>query len=130
MPPGYIEAYIRHVAAIACWARHPAGQRARLLDLLRYLQAHPWAIGSEKSVVKPEATALAMDFVALRRTVTRAEFAQMLGVSDVLARRIVRSLIDFGLLTSPSHRGELSLGLPLGSLRFLFPKLWPEVEQD
>ena len=83
-----------------------------------------------KSVIKPEAAALAMEFVALRRTVTRAEFAQMLGVSDVLARRIVRSLLDYGLLTSPSHRGELSFGLPLNSLRFLFPRLWPEVEQE
>ncbi|KWF03957.1 Fic family protein [Burkholderia pseudomultivorans] len=106
------------------------GVAGRLLDLLRYLEANPWTIRSEKSVIKPEATALAMEFVALRRTVTRAQFAQMLGVSDVLARRIVRSLLDFGLLTSPSHRGELSLGLPLASLRFLFPKLWPEVEQE
>jgi Fic family protein len=102
----------------------------RLLDLLRYLDANPWTIGSEKSVIKPEASALAMEFVALRRAVTRAEFTQMLGVSDVLARRITRSLLDFGLLTSPSHRGDLSFGLPLKSLRFLFPRLWPEVDQE
>jgi Fic family protein len=102
----------------------------RLLDLLRYLDANPWTIGSEKSVIKPEASALAMEFVALRRAVTRAEFTQMLGVSDVLARRITRSLLDFGLLTSPSHRSDLSFGLPLKSLRFLFPRLWPEVDQE
>ncbi|KVH33134.1 Fic family protein [Burkholderia cepacia] len=106
------------------------GVTGRLLDLLRFLEANPWKIRSEKSVIKAEAAALAMEFVALRRTVTRAEFAQMLGVSDVLARRIVRSLLDCGLLTSPSHRGELSFGLPLSSLRFLFPRLWPEVEQE
>lgn len=106
------------------------GVADRLLDLLRYLDANPWTIGSEKSVIKPEASALAMEFVALRRTVTRAEFARMLGVSDVLARRIVRSLLDFGLLNSTSHRGELSFGLPLRSLRFLFPRLWPEVDQE
>ncbi|MCA8092984.1 Fic family protein [Burkholderia anthina] len=105
------------------------GVTGRMLDLLRYLEFNPWRIGTEKSVVKPESAALAMEFVALRRTVTRAEFAQMLGVSDVLARRIVRSLLDFGLLTSPSHRGDLSFGLPLAALRFLFPRLWPEVEQ-
>ncbi|MET3823046.1 hypothetical protein ACVK00_001843 [Burkholderia sp. PvR073] len=29
-----------------------------------------------------------------------------------------------------SHRGELSFGLLLAALRFLFPKLWPEVEQE
>ncbi|RQS72604.1 Fic family protein [Burkholderia sp. Bp8963] len=102
----------------------------RLLDLLRYLDSNPWMIGSEKSVIKPEASALAMEFVALRRSVTRAEFTQMLGISDVLARRVVRSLLDFGLLNSQSHRGDLSFGLPLHSLRFLFPRLWPEVDQQ
>jgi Fic family protein len=102
----------------------------RMLDLLRYLDANPWTIGSEKSVIKPEASALAMEFVALRRGVTRAEFTQMLGVSDVLARRITRSLLDFGLLSSPSHRGDLSFALPLKSLRLLFPRLWPEVDQE
>ncbi|KVD56344.1 Fic family protein [Burkholderia ubonensis] len=106
------------------------GVAGRMLDLLRYLDANPWTIGSEKSVIKPEASALAMEFVMLRRTVTRAEFTQMLGVSDVLARRIARSLLDFGLLGSPSHRGELSFRLPLRSLRFLFPRLWPEVDQE
>jgi Fic family protein len=106
------------------------GVSARMLDLLRYLDSNPWTIGSEKSVIKPGTTALAMEFAMLRRTLTRAEFAQMLGVSDVLARRIVRSLLDFGLLTSPSHRGDLSFALPLKSLRFLFPRLWPEVDQD
>jgi len=102
----------------------------RLRDLLRYLDSNPWSIGSEKSVIKPETTALAMEFVMLRRAVTRAEFAQMLGVSDVLARRITRSLLDFGLLEAPSPRGDLSFGLPLKSLRLLFPRLWPEVDQE
>ncbi|MGF6372828.1 Fic family protein [Paraburkholderia sp. RAU6.4a] len=102
----------------------------RLLDLLRYLDSNPWMIGSEKSVIKPEASALAMEFVATRRAVSRAEFNQILGVTDVLARRITRSLLDIGLLDSPSHRGNLSFGLPLKSLRFLFPRLWPEVDQD
>ncbi|WP_158899710.1 Fic family protein [Burkholderia sp. L27(2015)] len=102
----------------------------RLRDLLRYLDSNPWTIGSEKSVIKPEEAALAMEFVALRRAVSRAEFVQMLGVSEVAARRITRSLLDFGLLHSSSHRGELSLGLPLKSLRLLFPRLWPEVDQE
>ncbi|OLL32175.1 cell filamentation protein Fic [Burkholderia sp. SRS-W-2-2016] len=106
------------------------GVTDRLLDLLRYLDANPWMVGSEKSVIRPEASGLAMEFVATRRAVTRAEFNQMLGVSDVLARRITRSLLDIGLLNSPSHRGDLSFGLPLKSLRFLFPRLWPEVDQE
>ncbi|MFC4704563.1 MULTISPECIES: hypothetical protein [Paraburkholderia] len=50
-------------------------------------------------------------------------------MSDVLARRITRTLLDFGLLESPSLRGAFSFALPLKSLRFLFPRLWPEVDQ-
>ncbi|MFX1673643.1 hypothetical protein PWR63_15485 [Paraburkholderia sp. A2WS-5] len=83
----------------------------------------------EKSVIKPETTAPAMGFVMLQRAVTRAEFAQMPSVSDVLARRITRTLLDFGSLNASSPRGDLSFGLPLKSLPFLFPGLWPEVDQ-
>jgi len=106
------------------------GIASRMRDLLQYLESYPWTIGSEKSVIKPEVSALAMEFVMLRRSVTRAEFNQMLGLSETLARRVTRSLLDFGLLASPSHKGDLSFGLPLASLRFMFPKLWPEVDQD
>ncbi len=106
------------------------GVRQRLVDFLRYLDANPWALGSECSVIKPEVSALALEFVALQRSVSRAEFAQILGGSAVLARRITRTLLDVGLLKSTSHRGQLSFGLPLSSLRFLFPRLWPEVEQS
>jgi len=102
----------------------------RMRDLLQHLESHPWKIGSEKSLIKPEASAVAMTFVMLRHSVTRREFRQLLGLSDPLAHRVTRSLLDFGLLASPSHRGDLSFGLPLASLRFLFPRLWPEVDQD
>ncbi len=30
------------------------GLRARLMDLLSYLDRNPWTIGSEKSVIRPE----------------------------------------------------------------------------
>lgn len=100
----------------------------RLADLLRYLEHNPWQIGSEKSVVKADLATLPMEFVAVVRPITRGEFAQMLRTSDTTARRIIRSLLHFGLLKSASHRDELSFALPLPSLRILFPKLWPEAE--
>ncbi|WP_347558309.1 Fic family protein [Robbsia sp. KACC 23696] len=107
------------------------GITERTKDLLHYLEAHPWALGSEKSVIKADAAVLPMEFVMRTRAATRAEFGQMLGnVSDVNKRRIVRSLQDFGLLDAPTHRGDLTFSLPLRSLRFLFPKLWPEVDQE
>ncbi|GAB3629632.1 Fic family protein [Pandoraea terrae] len=104
--------------------------RTRLRDLLSYLDAHPWHIGSEKSVIKPEKSALALEFIAQTRPLSRAEFGQILGESDATTRRITRSLLDFGILHSDSHRDDLSFELPLKSLRFLFPKLWPEVDSE
>jgi len=104
------------------------GFARRLSDLLRFLENNPWQIGSEKSVVKAELAALPMEFVAANRPLARGEFAQMLRTSDSTARRIIRSLLDVGLLKSASHRDELSFALPLASLRMLFPKLWPEAD--
>ncbi|OJY22124.1 Fic family protein [Pandoraea sp. 64-18] len=106
------------------------GFTARLRDLLYHLDANPWQIGSDKSVIRPEKSALALEFIARSRPLSRAEFAQILGESDATARRITRSLLDFGILRSDSHRDDLSFALPLKSLRFLFPKLWPEVDSE
>jgi hypothetical protein len=41
---------------------------------------------------------------------------------------VLASLLDFGVLSSPSPRAPVSFGVPLASLRFLFPRLWPEAE--
>jgi hypothetical protein len=106
------------------------GLRDRLRDMLLYLDANPWAIKSEKSLIRPEQTMLALETVARMRPLTRAEFSQTLGGSDSANRRIIRSLLDFGILHTDGHRGVLTFSLPLASLRFLFPKLWPEVDTD
>lgn len=106
------------------------GVAQRLKDLLLYLEANPWRTGSEKSVVKPALMAIPLEFIALRRSLPRADFIRMLGESDSTSRRIIRSLLDFGILKAASHRDELAFNLPLKSLRFVFPKLWPEVDPD
>ncbi|KAA0179354.1 Fic family protein [Cupriavidus gilardii] len=105
-----------------------AGLRSRLHHLLAYLHANPWQIGSEKSLIKPEKTLLALETAALMRPLSRGEFAQILGESAATTRRVTRSLIDFGILRSGSHRDDLHFALPLQSLRFVFPRLWPEAE--
>jgi len=104
------------------------GFRARLRDMLLYLEMNPWSMGSEKSVIKHEKTMLALEMVASLRSLSRAEFAQIVGESEATTRRIIRSLLSFGILQSSSHKDNLSFALPLKSLRFLFPKLWPEVD--
>jgi hypothetical protein len=106
------------------------GVRSRLRDMLIYLDANPWRIGSDKSIVKPDKVLLALETVALLRPLSRAEFGQIIGESEATVRRITRSLLDFGVLQSASHKDPLSFALPLKSLRFLFPRLWPEVDLE
>ncbi|MBP7713037.1 MAG: hypothetical protein KA217_11360 [Gammaproteobacteria bacterium] len=45
-------------------------------------------------------------------------------------RTVLASLLDFGLLTSASPRAPVGFSVPLASLRFLFPGLWPEAEVE
>lgn len=106
-----------------------AGLRERIADLLRWLAAHPWQVGSEKSVVKPEALE-AVHYVAMAGPVERDRFMAMTGLPERTARRVLASLLDWGLLNAASSRAPVSFAVPLASLRFLFPRLWPEAESE
>jgi Fic family protein len=101
--------------------------KGRLADLLRWLDAHPWSMGSESSVVKLEALE-ALHYVALSGPLERGRFIAMTGLPQRTARRVLASLLAFGLLLEESPRSPVRFGVPLASLRFLFPKLWPEAE--
>ncbi|MGQ0697998.1 MAG: hypothetical protein ACT4PZ_07120 [Panacagrimonas sp.] len=103
--------------------------RDRIADLLTYLAAHPWTFGVEKSVVKVEA-AEALHYVAIAGPLERGRFMAMTGLPERMARRVLASLLDYGVLTAPSSRAAVSFSVPLKSLRFLFPRLWPEAEAD
>jgi Fic family protein len=103
--------------------------RSRIDDLLRWLSAHPWSVNSERSVVKPDAVE-AVHYVAIAGPIERARFMAMTGLPERTARRVLSSLLHFGVLTTPSSRAPVSFGVPLRSLRFLFPRLWPEAEAD
>jgi Fic family protein len=101
----------------------------RLSDLLLWLSAHPWEIGSEKSVIKSEALE-ALHYVAIAGPLDRSRFLAMTGLPSRTARRVLTSLLDFGVLSSPGPRAKVEFAVPLASLRFLFPRLWPEAEAD
>lgn len=101
--------------------------RDRLADLLRQLDARPWQVGAEKSVVKPVATG-ALHYVALTGPMERGSFIAMTGLPARTARRVLSSLLDFGLLKAESRVGPVSFNVPLRSLRWLFPRLWPEAD--
>ncbi|MPZ44164.1 MAG: Fic family protein [Betaproteobacteria bacterium] len=101
--------------------------RDRLEEMLQFLQARPWGIGSEKSVVRPEALP-AIHYVALTGAVERSTFLAMTGLPQRTARRVLASLLDYGLLRSGSRLGPVAFAIPLKSLRWLFPRLWPEAD--
>ncbi len=101
--------------------------KGRLKDLLMYLQENPWQVGSEKSLVKIEALE-AIHYTAIAGPIERARFIAMTGLGDRSGRRALASLIDYGVLSAESTRAPVTFTVPLSSLRFLFPKLWPEAE--
>ena len=105
------------------------GLRERLADLLTWLAAHPWRMGGEKSLIRLEALE-AVHYLAVAGPLARGRFMAMTGLPERTARRLLASLLDWGLLVSSSSRASVAFALPLASLRFLFPRLWPEAEVD
>ncbi len=101
--------------------------KGRLADLLRWLAARQWSLGSEMSVVKMEALE-ALHYVAITGPLERSRFTAMTGLPPRTARRVLASLLDFGVLSADGPRSPVRFGVPLPSLRFLFPRLWPEAE--
>ena len=107
----------------------PPTLKDRMATLLAHLQEHPWQIKSEKSVVKT-ACLEALHYVALAGPIERSRFVAMTGLGDRTGRRVLASLLDYGLLQAESARGPVAFALPQRSLQFLFPKLWPEAETE
>jgi len=103
--------------------------KLRLQELLFSLSARPWTIGTESSVVKSEALE-ALHYTALFGPVERARFMAMTGLPPRTARRVLSSLLDYGILEAKTSRAPVTFAVPLKSLRFVFPRLWPEAEAD
>lgn len=101
----------------------------RLKALLLSLQASPWEIGSEKSVIKIEALE-PLHYIAMTGPLDRSRFISMIGLEERTSRRILASLLDYGILKSDTPRAPVEFSMPTRSLRYLFPNLWPEAESD
>ncbi len=57
---------------------------------------------------------------------SRAEFIQLTGLGERTARSLLSRLLSTGLLVNDTPLGPVRFGLPLDSLQFLFPELYPE----
>ena len=106
-----------------------ASLKDRLKALFVYLQENSWQIGSEKSIVKPEALE-ALHYVAMTGPVDRSRFIAMTGLEERTGRRVLASLLDYGVLSAESSRSQIAFAVPLKSLKVLFPNLWPEAEVE
>ena len=60
----------------------------------------------------------------------RAEFKAMTGLGERVATETVSALLRRGFVAADSAYGKLRFAIPRHALRFYFPSLWPEAEQD
>ena len=104
------------------------GYMHRMLELdgmKRRIEALITFRGMHDKAVRPEAI-LPLYHVFAAGPVTRREFAQMTGLGERTARSLLSHLLSSGLLASDSALGPVRFGLPLDSLQFLLPELYPE----
>ena len=60
----------------------------------------------------------------------RSRFIAMTGLGERTGRRVLASLLDYGVLSAESSRSPVAFTVPLKSLKYLFPNLWPEAEVE
>jgi hypothetical protein len=92
--------------------------KRRIEALLTFRAAHDKQIRSE--------AILPLYHVFAAGPVTRGEFTQLTGLGERTARTLLSRLLTTRLLVSDTPLGPVRFGLPLDSLQFLFPELYPE----
>lgn len=83
-----------------------------------------------KSGVRREALIALHYLFATQKELGRADFKTMTGLGDRVATSLLSALLRRGFLRSDTPYGNLRFAVPRHALRFYFPALWPEAEQD
>ena len=76
--------------------------------------------------LKPEGGRL-LEEALIRGEFERGEIARITGLPERTARRVLKDVVDMGLLASQTPKGAVSLRFPADALEVLFPKLFTEV---
>jgi Fic family protein len=76
-------------------------------------------------VLRPEATRL-LEEALIRGVFERGEIARITGLPERSARRVLKDVIEAGLLASDTPKGAVSLRFPAETLDVLFPRLFAE----
>ena len=100
------------------------GMRGRIEAALAFEAA------ATKSGVRPEALMPLHYLFATQAELGRAEFKAMTGLGERVATETLSALLRRGFLATDSAYGKLRFAVPRHLLRFYFPALWPEAEQD
>ena len=69
-----------------------------------------------------------LHYLFLGGPMERGAFKAMTGLAPRSADRVLSALLDRRLVTSDTPKGAIRFAVPLHSLRFYFPALWPEAE--
>jgi Fic family protein len=104
---------------------HYMNRMLELDGMKRRIQALVTFRATEDKAMRPEAI-LPLYHTFAAGPVTRREFAQMTGLGERTARTLLSHLLSTGLLQSDAALGPVRFGLPLNSLQFLLPELYPE----
>lgn len=80
--------------------------------------------GQPATPVHPRVAEL-LKTIATRGEITRGEAFRIIEMSERTGRNILKSLLDEGLLTSPSEKGTVRLGFPATVASHWFPDLYP-----
>jgi hypothetical protein len=83
-----------------------------------------------RSGVRSEALAPLHYLFATQAQLGRAEFKAMTGLGERVATGMLSALLRRGFLASDTPYGDVRFAVPRHALRFYFPALWPEAEQD
>ncbi len=96
----------------------------------RIAAALAFEASTQKSGVRPEAL-IPLHYLFMSQTeLGRADFKAMMGLGERVATQAVSALVSQGFVASDSAYGALRFAIPRRALRFYFPALWPEAEQD
>jgi Fic family protein len=101
-----------------------AGMKDRIAACLVYEEK------TLKSGVRQEALLPLHYLFAAQPEMSRADFKAMSTLGDRVATDTISALLRHGYLASDTAYGKLRFAIPQRALRFFFPALWPEAEQD
>lgn len=83
-----------------------------------------------KSRVRPEVVDVLHYLFSSGMSMPRADFKAMSKLEDRVAASTLSALLKHGYLATDSANGDVRFAIPRHALRFYFPALWPEAEQD